>query len=348
MRERLAFLHLPKAAGSSYRHAFAQHYAPDVTVPWLFDRVIFGHHHSIETLAMPILLDADADLSGYRYMVGHFALPTITRSFDAADVVSILREPRARLLSHYTFWRSWSAAAHEEWVSYNVSSLATSSLVDFCTHGAAAHQTDNLITRMIVGDHPLIPVDGLIAAADRDELTRLGLEQIDRLGFVDVLERGDATFAALEQWFGSPLEAVRLNETDLDKGPPLQVDEVTDPRVHSLLEDRTVIDQVLWRHVAMRAGLSADEAQALGDRTAAASLASMVERAKQHAAHPIPPEHTDNAVGGGAGGGRNAPEEEPRLPASERLVALIRRGPKAIVERLRAEIVHRRQQRDAR
>lgn len=346
MRERLAFLHLPKAAGSSYRHAFAQQYAPEVTVPWLFDRVIFGHHHGTETLVQPILLDPDTDLSGYQYMVGHFALPTITRSFDAADVVSILREPRARLLSHYTFWRSWDLAEHEEWVPYNVSLLARSSLVEFCTHGEVAHQTDNLITRMIVGDHPLIPTDGMIAAADRDELTRIGVEQIDRLGFVDVLERGDATFAALEQWFGSPLEAVRLNETDLDKGPPLQVDEVTDQRVHDLLEDRTMIDQALWRHVAIRAGLSADEAQSLGDRTAAASLASVVERAKQRVA--TPPAHLVNAVGGRAGDGPDVPAGDPRLPAIERLVALIRRGPKAILERVKAEIVHRRQQRAAR
>ena len=247
---------------------------------------MFGNHPGVESIPQPILLDDRADLSGYRYMEGHYALPTIEQGFDLADVVCVLREPRARFLSHYTFWRSWGPELRDQWLPYDVPRTARESLVDYCHDPAAAHQTDNLIARLIIGPHPMIPAGAMIAVADQGALIELGIERLDALGFVDVLERGESTFDALEAWFGSPLERSRLNETDLDDGPPLDVADLTDPAAQAALDQRTAIDQVLWQHVATRRGLSTQEARLLGDQTFAASLDRLVERTHDRTARP--------------------------------------------------------------
>lgn len=240
---------------------------------------MFGNHPGIDDVPQPILLDESEDLSGYRYMEGHYALPTIEQGFDLADVVCILREPRARFLSHYTFWRSWGPELRDQWLPYDVPRAARQSLVAYCADPAAAHQTDNLIARLIIGPHAMIPADGMIAVEDGPTLISLGVERLDALGFVDVLERGDAAFDALETWFGSPLERVHLNETDLDDGPPIDAAELTDPATLVAIDQRTAIDRALWQHVATRCGLSDVDARRLGNDTFAASLNRLVERA---------------------------------------------------------------------
>lgn len=325
MRDRLAFLHLPKSAGTSYRAAIAAHFDPADRATWTFDHWSFGMHPAIPDVRQPILLDHhadDIDLGAFRYLEGHFALDTILAGFDPADVVCILREPRARFLSHYTFWRSWGDELRDQWLPYDVPREARRPLAEYCRSPVAAHQADNLVVRLLAGPHPKIPLDGPIGTDDGPALAERAVERLDSLGFVDVLERGDAVLESLEAWFGSPLSRERLNETDLLGGPPVEVDELQDPTVLALIEDRTRLDQIVWRHAAARSGLlDLDQA---ADR----SLRRSIDRITAATIARITPPATD------------LPMAE-RPPARQRLTALVRRGPRAVFERVVAEIRHR-------
>ena len=117
-RDRLAYLHLPKAAGTSVRVVFGEEFSEDETAPWAFDPLVFWPDDVPAKLTRAVFLGDPGELSAYRYLEGHWALSTIRQAFEDADIACILREPRARLLSHYSFWRSWDDEMFERWAPY--------------------------------------------------------------------------------------------------------------------------------------------------------------------------------------------------------------------------------------
>ena len=192
MRERLAYLHLPKAAGTSIRAALASYYDADDTVPWSFDKHMFGDFDRLDTVDRPVFLGDPTEFRRYRYMEGHWSLPTILAGFDPDDVACILREPRSRYLSQYTFWRSWGDDQHAVWDPFDASLYSRRALGEYASAVEIACISDNLATRLILGPHSLIPPDGPIRPEHVDTVARHACTQLDRIGFVDVIERGEA------------------------------------------------------------------------------------------------------------------------------------------------------------
>jgi hypothetical protein len=332
VRERLAYLHLPKAAGTSIRAALSSYYSAYDTVPWSFDRHMFGDFDRLADVDRPVFLGDPAEFRRYRYMEGHWSLPTILAGFDPEDVACILREPRARFLSQYTFWRSWGDDQHAVWDPFDASLMSRRPLGEYASSDTIACISDNLATRLILGPHSHIPPDGPIAPGDIDTVARHACAQLDRIGFVDVIERGEATYVALEEWFGSPLSRERLNETQLDLGDRVDLDDLADRTTQALVNDRSAADLQVWHHVLAKREASAAAGRSTADASYGASLAKI---AVQHA-RPVEVETAGPEV--------EAPAIEPRPPAAERLVRLIRRGPRVWVDRIRDEIAYRRGQ----
>lgn len=283
MRERLAYLHLPKAAGTSIRSALSAYYPSDVTVPYSFDRHLFGDEPRITEITEPVFLGDPSEFRAFRYMEGHWTLPSMEAAFESPDIVCLLREPRARFLSHYSFWRSWPDWMHELWEPYRAARYAGLRLSAYCTEPGAAHQTDNLMTRLILGPHELIPDRGFIRADDIARVVAAACTRLDAIGHADVIERGDATYVALEAWFGSPLSRERLNETDLGAGEPMDLVDALDTATMALLYRRNSADMEIWRHVARRS-MSDAEARSLAESTFARSVTRLVGAADGDAA----------------------------------------------------------------
>ncbi len=327
MRERLAYLHLPKAAGTSIRAALSAYYDTADIVPWSFDRHMFGEFARLADIDRPVFLGDPREFRRYRYMEGHWSLPTILAGFEPQDVACILREPRARYLSQYTFWRSWGDDQHEVWHPFDASLASRRPLSEYASNPAVACISDNLVSRLILGPHPLIPVDAHIAPADIDAVAAAACEQLDLIGHVDVIERGEATYAALEEWFGSPLSRERLNETQLDRGRRVDLDDLTDRSTLALVNDRSAADLQIWHHVADKRTPSATAVRSLADTSFAASLTKIaVEHARPSAPEPVAP----------------LADAPARPSATTRLIRLIRRGPRVWVHRIRDEIDLRR------
>ncbi len=177
--------------------------------------------------------------------------------------MTVLREPRTRLLSHYTFWRGWDPARHADWDPYDASRRAVASTwVDFLTDPSIASQTDNLVARMLLSPHPSIPLDGFIDPADDDALVSAASAVLDGFGFADVVERGPALWTALSDWLETGVEPERTLVTSLSADTDWATS-IT-PAATAALARRTAIDARLWSRVA---ALQCDAVDALGDAT---------------------------------------------------------------------------------
>ena len=341
MRPRLAYLHLPKAAGTSIRAAVSSYYPREDTVPWSFDRHLFGDHPRLGEVGEPIFLGSPDELRPYPYMEGHWTIPTMLEAFEPSEIVCILREPRARFLSHYTFWRGWPPEMHALWEPYPGARFAQLPLREYCLSAPIAHQADNLVTRLILGPHRLAPNDAHIKPGDIDTVAAEAIRQVDDLGYVDVLERGDAVYHDFEEWFGSPLHQERLNVTDLARGEPVDLKDLVDPVVLGLVNDRNASDLQIWEHVAAQRGLGKLELQPMSDAAYGSAIARVTTahtklRGQIEAERIAPPPPESVAVE------PEPPADVPRASAPVRLVRLFLRGPRVWRDRISDEIEYRR------
>ena len=92
----------------------------------------------------------------------------------------------------------------------------------------------------------------MIHAGDVSAVASEACAALDRVGCVDVIERGEAALAGLEEWFGSPLFRQRLNETQLDQGARVDLDDMMARATQSLVNDRCAADLEVWSHVFER------------------------------------------------------------------------------------------------
>jgi hypothetical protein len=266
VRPRFGYLHVPKAAGSSAKAAINARVAPPTRwCPFGLDRTVFGAFDGFADLVpeqqAKVFTGDPSDLVEYDVVAGHFALPTLLAVFDPTDVVTVLREPRSRVLSHYTFWRGWPEERHALWGEYTQSRLAVElDWVEFLQDPSVASQIDNLILRLVLGPHPDVPADGFIDHRVLPALVDEAIERLDALGHVDVVERGDDCWAAVGAWLEIDLDVGRHNASAATRGvdwsDAIGVDST------EALHQRTMGDRQLWDHAAERLGVQRHEAVA--------------------------------------------------------------------------------------
>ncbi len=233
-----------------------------------------------DTRAMLAISDDEVRaLSECAVVSGHFSLSTLVRVTDSASIATVLREPRARLLSHYAFWRV-SPPLREQWRGYVALDHAQRPLDEFLAEPEVAQATDNLVCRMLLDD-ARIPESGFIAAEDRSDVAAEAIAMLDTLGYVGVLELGDAVWQGFSQFFGVTLSPIHVNATasprESAKAPdgaaPGSEFEITASTLE-LLEARTAADAVIYRHALAGAGCSAEQVE----RICAASFARELVR----------------------------------------------------------------------
>lgn len=276
MRTRVAFVHVPKSAGSSIKNAVTQRCAAASIAPIQLDRVLFGSFDRFDEMPArtrsTIAVDGPGEIDGFDVVMWHFGFASLAPHFAPADTMTVLREPRSRLLSHYTFWRGWSSARHADWDPYDASRRAVSATFgEFLQDPTVASQTDNLVTRMLLAPHPSIPADGFIDDGALEELAALGGALLDDFGFADVVESGPALWRDLSSWLDADVEPERTLVTEVQPG----TDWVSDltPTTTAALARRTAIDARLWSRLAAR---RRDDASALAESTFLTKLASVV------------------------------------------------------------------------
>ena len=281
MRRRLGYLHVPKTAGTSVTSAIQDAVAdvagrsddpagtaPASIAPFVMDTSLFGEFTDFDRMPTGhgVFRGDPAELATYDAVLGHFAVSTLLAGREPGDLVALFREPRARLLSLYTYWRSWTEDRHASWDPYEASRVATRlDWPAFLSEPAVAAQVDNAATRLLLTPHPLIPGDGFITSDHVPKLLDDARAALDRLGHADVIERGEACWTDLSSWLGADVH-VGHERTTGDDG---RLDPTTHFTAHSddVLAARTVLDAEVWRHAARRHGVGDDALDRLADRT---------------------------------------------------------------------------------
>ncbi len=241
-RGTLAFIHLQKTGGMSLRALLQAQYQPDRVCP-----VIDNNLHLLSL----------AELGRYDLFVGHFDRTSVSLiPRDNIRTVTLLREPRARLISFYRFHRSHPIT--DEFANNFFVRLA---------HEFAAEQffeRDEVRAAAEVYNHYLIALGRSFAwyAHNRTALSKSVLEQaladakqhVSALTALGITERFEQSIEYISKSLNlsSPRSIESVNVTD--NSPALdrrfrRVDPVEmTPRLSAALEDLVAFDEEIYRY----------------------------------------------------------------------------------------------------
>ncbi|HKG40060.1 MAG TPA: hypothetical protein VKB25_13815 [Conexibacter sp.] len=263
-RRARCFMHVPKSAGSSVFEALTAAFPAGAIAPQRHDHVNLAPFRDFDALAPQLraVIATNSEellaLAQFDIVCGHFVLPSLLRIARPEAIATIVREPRARLLSLYAYWaiEDFSAAA-----PYAAWQHASRPLCEFLSEVTIAPVIDNQLCRMLLHGDPRIPMTGFIARDASEALVEESLRRLETLGFVGIQELPDGLWDGLSTVFRVPLEPERANVTASLRGrprcPPIAT--AIDEKTLTLLEHRTDVDGRIYRELVMRTrGASVD------------------------------------------------------------------------------------------
>jgi hypothetical protein len=261
----LALLHIPKCAGTSIMDSITLSAGPGPHING-FDRCLFGDYQdfdSIPRMMRSVIYLNKAELPpNASTVMGHFAFNTLRHRYPEAGLAIFVREPIARLLSHWTYWRSLTWFSLRHWGSAWSArlKLARLPLEKFLSHPDIACQTDNIATRMLVWPHPLIPDNGFIDPANDETLLAIALENLGQFGFTGITERGASVYREFSDWLGFRLDLPTLNPArKMRRSRRTRLNAELTPGALRLLAERSRLDAKLWKALAVQK-MSEDDA----------------------------------------------------------------------------------------
>ena len=255
-------MHIPKTAGTSLTHAIANRLGLRRS-KFHFDRHHFGRLDRPDLIQpgrrAAVCFEPSALAKEEGFIAGHISLSTLLEGRPEAQLVTILREPVSRILSHWLFCRAVTDAQLEPWGPEwsTIVQQSRGSLMDFLTASTGASQSDNLTLRYLLRPHPLIPEAGFIDERDDDALSAEALDRLRRFSLVDVSEN-PVLEINLGRWFGGPMDLPYLNEAS-EIAPTVRRGVLVDLRdSFALLQHRARLDLAIWAKVFRRLAVDVD------------------------------------------------------------------------------------------
>jgi hypothetical protein len=253
-------MHVPKCAGVALSRSLAQATGAKSRLHGL-DGTLFGTFDDFasiaESIRRHIYLSGMPDRGCHDLIDGHFSLSSLA-SFRDGRFVTIMREPRCRLISHFLYWRGQSEDELLAWGAWSERvRLAHGRLLEFLANQTLASQIDNLFTRFLLCPHADIPTGAFIPPELHDELYHEAYPKLQQFGLVDLLEN-PAMEQNIQKWLGREFHMIEDNvsaprmDLPVSLAEELTVDALT--RVWSL----SAIDRRLWKHTARRMNAFAD------------------------------------------------------------------------------------------
>jgi hypothetical protein len=247
----ISFLHIEKCGGVAAVRFLSRHFHP---------RQIFEDDRRD---LPPHLMFRAPQLSGVDpaqtpFIWGHYDLPTLRRFAPAHCVFTVLREPKARVLSLYHFWRSVDPDQFDPDESFSVALAHRLTLEEFleCDDPMLVDLIDNLFLRRLTGLYATGAAADPVKANPEAALAQ-AMAALDGLDFVGLTERMDESMAAFAAQLGidPPAAAVRANVTAENHDDPSGwFRKVARPALSNAataaLERRTSLDAVIYEKVS--------------------------------------------------------------------------------------------------
>jgi hypothetical protein len=281
----LAFLHIPKCAGSSLTEALDAALKPRTSfAAGAIDCCMFGDFAFEclqETARRTVVFDAVAIPQGVDFLAGHLSLSMMSQASPHAQFMTVLREPTSRLISLWLYLRSLPPSFHEHWQPWsNVIRLCHQPLREFLKSIRIACQTDNQTVRLLLWPHRLIPNGGFIDERHDERLVDEARSRLERFSFVDVVENPTLP-ENIAAWLERPFVLNKFNETE---GRPVSLEtplaDELDPETSARLASLSRLDAVLWSSIATQR-LQGVDCQVLRAQTIARNLSHYSRLAAQ-------------------------------------------------------------------
>jgi hypothetical protein len=252
-KQKIAVMHVPKTAGHSITEALVNALAPKRRSGG-YDLSLFGEFNNFDSFdnsikdiiySNPEEMPREADL-----VIGHIAKSSLDAAYPSHRTITIIREPKSRLVSNWLFWRSNSEEQLAPWGAWgDYVKIARRPFLHFLTEPKVASHTDNLLLRMLLWPHPKIPGNAFLPPENDAELLAAARSALNSFDFVGMVE-DPSLHTRLGQFLGVEIEMSRANETIIMDSDitPLLAEELSDSALYMLYE-RSRLDAVLWGDV---------------------------------------------------------------------------------------------------
>ena len=245
-----SFLHFERTAGTSVANMLTELFHP------------LQIHDDPERGTAPHVLSAfvparNMQIQKHAFVWGHYDLPALRRLDPDRAVITVLREPRARILSLYHFWKSVDPALVASGaVGFNVAAAHQHDLLSYlrAEDPLICNYIDNVYTRRLTGAYAT-DGDSDRLARSPEQMTKDALHALDQLAFVGVAEQISRDLASLGGVIGTSLpgplsrsNTADCNHTGSSPGyVKIARDDVT-PQIDAELNRLTRLDTVVYRH----------------------------------------------------------------------------------------------------
>lgn len=198
--DRLVFVHIEKTAGSTAHHVFAQHFDEEEVCPHRFANLLYWRPEH---------------LARYRFFVLHAHLRALRSIPQPLKFLTFLREPVARLRSHYNYWRSLNDRVVEEEGLDHIRFLKRLKLKELLTPSRLSVMPEfwNLATHRLAGDLFLAPSGH--PWRDEAELLDAALGNLANFATFGITEFPELSFQCIADDLAIPnrYDGIRVNVT---------------------------------------------------------------------------------------------------------------------------------------
>jgi hypothetical protein len=236
---RLLFLHIHKTAGTSLKRQLLQSVPPREVCPYPFEWQVRQADY--------------ATLSRFTFFFGHIsplALPFTPSSFDR---ITMLREPRVRLLSAFAYWKKTSNL-HNEFFR----AVAPLTLLQFLRDDSPLirQATWNVQARLLAGGHfgttDELRTNVIGPDIDPNELANQAEENFGMFTLIGTVERYAESLRLARTLLGLPDSPVDEVHNRSGVTPESYVQLMSDPDVAEALHARTAIEARVYAAAMLR------------------------------------------------------------------------------------------------
>lgn len=234
--DKIVFLHIHKTGGTSLHEFLLTQFPNDRVCPERFNHL---EEYTKEQLA------------GYEFFSGHFTARSIDRIDGPKKVFTFLREPKARVLSLYYFWKSHKEEIIEKGI-HGPRLARSMPLIEFLRHGVSG--IDNYTARTLAGrSRPGSEYRGMESEARLVADAKHTLDQMTTYGLFEDFERSFC-LAVSDLGFDPPATIPHaLNSMKLDRRRfEMTAREPVSEEVDEELERLTHLDKEVYEYALAR------------------------------------------------------------------------------------------------
>jgi hypothetical protein len=245
----VSFLHIEKTAGTALATALTERFHPLQIDP-------DPHRTMPPHVRTPFA--APACVRDRKLVWGHYDLPSLERLGSERVVVMMLRDPGARIVSLYRYWRSIDAGLLDPFHNGPVRLAHEHDLLGFLRHGdpLLRDMIDNVYVRRLTGFYASVSAADPVAC-DPGGVSQLALQALERVDFVGVVERMEDSVRGLSAAIGTALSVSRDNASEGNAAVRPGVFRAVGstpvtPEVADELDRLTSLDRVVYRAALRR------------------------------------------------------------------------------------------------